>query len=89
MQLLKAIKLEQRLSFVLYSAWMAGLSIANKPTFKSIVPYRVSPSPLPELGFWIFFQLWGFERKLYYNFPQMTLASWGGCLGQCLGPYNH
>lgn len=51
MQLLKAIKLEQRLSFVLYSAWMAGLSIANKPTFKSIVPYRVSPSLLPELGF--------------------------------------
>ena len=54
MQLLKAIKWEQRLSFFLYSAWMAGLSITNKPTFKSIVPYGVSPPSLPELGFWCF-----------------------------------
>ena len=81
MQLLKAIKWEQRLSFFLYSAWMAGLSITNKPTFKSIVPYGVSPPSLPELGFWyiFFFSAMGLRaRKLYYNFPQMTLASRGG-----------
>ena len=72
MQLLKAIKLEQRLSFVLYSAWMAGLSIANKPTFKSIVPW-----------FLICFSAMGLRaRKLYYTFPQMTLASRGAWVGR-------
>ena len=72
MQLLKAIKWKQRLSFFLYSAWMAGLSIANKPTFKSIVPW-----------FLICFSAMGLRaRKLYYTFPHMTLASRGAWVGR-------
>ena len=72
MQLLKAIKWKQRLSFFLYSAWMAGLSIANKPTFKSIVPW-----------FLICFSAMGLRaRKLYYTFPQMALASRGAWVGR-------
>ena len=51
---------------------------ANKPTLKSIVPW-----------FLICFSAMGLRaRKLYYTFPQMTLASRGGWVEQCLGWYN-